>query len=63
MCHQGTQKELEFVVFYVSFLMTFNVPHLWRDVTWRDALRDRKQMKYDATKVYSLTLTFLDASL
>ena len=26
------------------------------------ALRDRKQMKYDATKVYSLTLTFLDAS-
>ena len=45
MCHQGTQKELKFVEFYVSFLMTFNVPHLWRD-----ALRDRKQMKYDATK-------------
>ena len=58
MCHQGTQKELKFVEFYVSFLMTFNVPHLWRD-----ALRDRKQMKYDATKVYSLTLIFLDASL
>ena len=38
--------------------MTFNVPHLWRD-----ALRDRKQMKYDATKVYSLTLTFFDASI
>ena len=58
MCHQGTQKELKFEEFYVSFLMTFNVPHVSRD-----ALRDRKQMKYDATKVYSLTLTFLDASL
>ena len=58
MCHQGIQKELEFVEFYISFLMTFNVPHLPRD-----ALRHRKQMKYDATKLYSLTLIFLAASL
>ena len=56
MFHQGTQKQLEFV----QLLGIFGVPHLWLDN--QDALRDRK-IKYDATKVYSLTLTFLDASL
>ena len=56
MFHQGTQKELEFVEFYGFF----GVPHLWLDS--QDVLRDRKQIKYDATKVYSLTLIFLDAS-
>ena len=57
MFHQGTQKELEFVEFYGFF----GVPHLRLDS--QDALRDRKQMKYHATKASSLTLTFLDASL
>ena len=56
MFHQGTQKELEFVEFYGFF----DVPHLWLDS--QDVLRDRKQIKYGATKVYSLTLIFLDAS-
>ena len=56
MFHQGTQKELEFVEFYGFF----GVPHLRLDS--QDALRDRKQMKYHATKASSLTLTFLDAS-
>ena len=55
MCHQGTQKKLEFG----EFLDFFKIPHLWLDS--QDALRDRK--KYDATKVYSPTLTFFDASL
>ena len=56
MFHQGTQKELEFVEFYGFF----GVPHLRLDS--QDALRNRKQMKYHATKASSLTLTFLDAS-
>ena len=49
----------------VRFLVKVKFPscvlHLWLDS--QDALRDWKQMKYDATKVYSPTLTFLDASL
>ena len=49
------------VRFLVKVKFLSCVSHFWLDN--QDALRDRKIWNNDATKVYSPTLTFLDASL